>query len=146
MSSALFAVALQALVSSPAPMPQPSNILPSTEITAGAIGTDQSMYALANHQHPRITRSAIVTTDAGGNWSVTWSAALPAAPITLPLPINGGSNPALCNVTTSTTTGATGRCWMSAPVTVSILGFSVNVFGGSASGMSVQVLGIPTTQ
>lgn len=100
---------------------------------------------------PRITRAGLISsTTSNGDWSITWSTPLPAAPVTLPIPMNTGTQPIVCNVATSTATGASGRCWLARtlPATLvtltALVSFDPN--GAPAAGIQVQVLAIPTTQ
>ena len=85
-----------------------------------------------------------------GNWAITWSTPLATSPVTLPIPMNPGTEPIVCNVATSTGTGATGHCWLARtlPATILTLTALVNYdpFGTAATGIVVQVLAIPVTQ
>lgn len=132
-----------------AAIPTPASATPPSEMIGGQTGS-QVRYAREDHTHPRITRAGIVTTDSTGSWSVTWATALPSAPAVLPVPINATAQPVVCNVATRTTTSATGRCWLARtlPATLSLLSalVSYDIFGSAATGISVQVLAIPSTQ
>lgn len=132
-----------------ADMPQPAAVSPQAEIVGGALGSS-STYMRSDAKIPRISRSAVVVTDGSGNWTVTWSTALPGASVVLPIPINSGVQPATCNVVTSTVSGASGRCWQaqSTLLNLSIItaGLTLNAQGGNAGSMSVQLIAIPTTQ
>lgn len=124
---------------------------PQAEIVAGSAGT-ASTCLRSDAKLPRITRAGMVTTDASGNWSVTWSTPLAAPPATLPIPMlpSGGTQPIVCAPTTSTATGSAGRCFYSRtlPATITLLSnlVSYDVFGAAASNITVQVFAIPTTQ
>jgi hypothetical protein len=130
--------------------PLPASAIPATEAIGGAIGSEWDHYATANHQHPRITRAAIVTTDASGNWSVTWATALLSVPAVITLPVNSGSQPVICNVLTRTTTSATGKCWNGQTTLLSLsivtTGLTLNAFTNPAAGTSIQVVALPLTQ
>ncbi len=130
-------------------IPQPSAQVPQTEQVGGAVGA-ATAYMRADAKLPRITRAAVVATDASGNWSVTWSSPLMATPAVLPVPINSGGQPMVCNVTTATANGASGRCWLARtlPATLTLLTalISYDIFGNSPPVTSVQVLAIPPTQ
>lgn len=132
-----------------AQMPKPADATPPSEMIGGQTGS-QVRYAREDHTHPRITRAAVVTTDASGAWSVTWSAAVPTPPVVLPVPVNTSGQPIVCNVTTRTTTTASGRCWLARtlPATLTLLTslISFDIFGAAATGIQVQVLAIPVTQ
>lgn len=141
--------AAQAAAAAQAAVPAPANATPPSEMIGGQTGS-QVRYAREDHTHPRITRAGIVVTDSGGAWSVTWATPLASAPAVLPVPVNATTQPVVCNVSTRTTAGATGRCWLARtlPATLSLLSalVSYDIFGAAATGVSVQVLAIPSTQ
>lgn len=124
--------------------------IPPSEMVGGTTGTTAAGCRPSDAAQPRITRAATVKTDSSGSYSVSWTVALAAAPVTLPIPVNATAEPVVCNVTTSTATGATGRCWYARtlPSTVAAVSAlaSYDLFGASAAGISVQVLAIPPTQ
>ncbi len=133
-----------------AAIPRARTTTPMQEAVGGAAGT-AGTYLPGDAQVPRITRAGVVTTNStAGAWAVTWATALPSPPVTLPIPINTTTNPVICNVTTTTATGASGRCWYgrTLPATLTALTalVSYDVFGAPATGISVQVLAIPVTQ
>ena len=125
--------------------------VPPAEAVGGSAGS-ASTCLRSDAKLPRITRAGVVVTDSSGNYTITWSTPLPAAPVTLPIPMipTGGTQPIICLPSTSTTTGATGRCWYARqlPSTLVVLTnlISYDVFGASASTITVQVLAIPVTQ
>lgn len=156
--AAAFAAGAYAQISNPggvsmdqvqAVLPQPSSATPQNEQVGGASGASVA-YMRADAKIPRITRAATVVTDVSGNWSVTWGTPLMATPAVLPVPVNTGTQPVVCNVSTATATGATGRCWLARtlPATLTLLTalISFDIFGAGASAISVQVLAIPPTQ
>lgn len=131
-------------------LPQPASTIPQNEAVGGAVGAATN-YMRADAKIPRITRAAMVTTDTGGNWSVSWSTSLMTTPAVLPVPVNTGTQPVVCNVATASITGATGRCWLARtlPATLTLLTalVSYDVFGTPpATATTVQVLAIPPTQ
>lgn len=133
-----------------AAIPRARTTTPMQEAVGGVAGT-AGTYLPGDAQAPRITRAGVVTTNStAGTWTVTWATALPSPPVTLPIPINTTTNPVICNVTTTTATGASGRCWYgrTLPATLAALTalVSYDVFGSPATGISVQVLAIPVTQ
>lgn len=132
-----------------AAIPTPASATPPSEMIGGQTGS-QVRYAREDHTHPRITRAGVVNTDSNGGWSVTWATALGSVPAVLPVPINATTQPVVCNVATRSTTGASGRCWLARtlPATITVLTSLVayDVFGSPATGISVQVLAIPSTQ
>lgn len=131
-------------------IPKARTTTPMQEAVGGVIGS-AGTYLPGDAQIPRITRAGTVSTNSStGAWAVTWVTPLASAPVTLPIPINPSSNPVICNVTTTTATGATGRCWYgrTLPATLTAITslISYDVFGAPATGISVQVLAIPATQ
>lgn len=133
-----------------AQIPQPASALPPTEGSAASMGAQTMRYALEDHVHQRITRSGTAVTDSAGGWAITWTMPLAATPTVYPIPVNAGQQPVVCNVTTRTTTGATGRCWLSRtlPAVLTLLTNLLNydIFGATAPGITVQVLALPPTQ
>lgn len=140
----------QMTVSSLTGPPIPADFVPPSEAIGGAIGVDTAMYARSDHTHPRITRVAVVSTDASGNWAVTWSTPLAATPAVFPIAVNAGSLPVTCNVTARSTTAASGKCWgaQSALLNLSIItaGLTLTPDVAVGAGVSVQVVAIPATQ
>ncbi len=133
-----------------AAIPRARTTTPMQEAVGGVAGT-AGTYLPGDAQAPRITRAGVVITNStAGAWALTWATALPSPPVTLPIPINTTTNPVICNVTTTTATGASGRCWYgrTLPATLTALTalVSYDVFGAPATGISVQVLAIPVTQ
>lgn len=133
-----------------ASIPRARTTTPMQEAVGGAAGT-AGTYLPGDAQAPRITRAGtVLTSTSNGSWSIAWAVPLAAAPVTLPIPINATSTPVVCNVATSTASGATGRCWYSRtlPATLTAVTslISYDVFGAPANGISVQVLAIPVTQ
>ncbi len=89
------------------PVPVPSNVLPSPEKTGAAIGTDMQMYALPDHQHPRLTSATQVTLDANGLATVVFTRSFPAEPAVDLTPIApGGTQPVTLQVDSFVMTGA----------------------------------------
>lgn len=128
----------------------PGSIMPQSEAVLASAGS-ASTCLRSDAKLPRITRAGMASsTTTTGEWSITWSTPLPAAPVTLPIPMNTGTQPIVCNVSSSTAIGASGRCWLARtlPATLltltALLSFDPN--GAPAAGIQVQVLAIPTTQ
>lgn len=144
---ALAQMDVSGLVGNPAPASAP----PPSEILAGAVGSDTGQYALANHQHPRITRATTAATISGGSFSGTWSSAFASPPTIILTPIASGSAAVTCELTAvPTTTAFAGRCWTSQSTLLNLTilgsGLTLNPNAASAAGISVQVIGIPPTQ
>lgn len=54
-------------------IPVPASIPPLSEKTGAALGTQTQQFALADHQHPRLTSTTYATLDASGQATVTFS-------------------------------------------------------------------------
>ena len=125
-------------------------LIPPAEMIGGTAGTAGTSCRPTDAAQPRITRAAMVQTNGSGTWSVTWSAPLAAAPMTLPIPINATAEPVVCNVATTTAAGATGRCWYARTLPSTLISLTAlinfDLFGAPADAISVQVLAIPPTQ
>lgn len=133
-----------------AAVPVPATSMPPMENVNGSVGT-AGVYRPWDAVQPRITRAGMASTTTNtGDWAITWSKPLPTVPVVLPIPINATPQPVVCNVSTATVLGATGRCWMarSLPATLTLVTnlISYDVFGNPATGISVQIFAIPPTQ
>jgi len=132
-----------------ASIPKPATAMPNMESTTPSTGAS-TRYLREDYVPVRITRAKKVTTDALGNWTVTWKTPLPADPVTLPVPMNtAGAQTITCNVTSSTTTGSTGYCTQTRalPQTLTLLtalvGYAITQL--APTGTVVQVFALPTT-
>lgn len=127
----------------------PGTVAPRSEAVQAAAGT-ASTCLRSDATLPRITRAGMTTTDSNGGWAITWQTAMPAAPVTLPLPMNSGTQPIVCNVSSTTATGAAGRCWLARTLPSTLLSLTALISfdpnGAPAANLQVQVLAIPTTQ
>ena len=107
-------------------------------------------YVPKDASRPTAVQAANVQTNASdGSWSVTWGRSfVSATPVILPIPINTGAMPLVCNVVTRSATAATGKCWQSTTTTLggTLLGLLVNPFGSAAGSASVMVIGREPTQ
>ena len=121
-------------------VPTPASTVPTPATPAGKAGTSTA-FVPADASEPSLTRSVRVATLADGTFSLTWSIPLnSAAPVANVVPINTGSQPAICNPTAVTAQGVAGRCWMLTTPTLSVLGAQVNVASASsAAGLTVSV-------
>ena len=137
----------QAVISDPTPKPAPATAIPPSETVPGAIGTDVTKYATADHIHPRISRMNVVSTDSSGSWSITWSTVMASTPGVFVIPINSGDMPVTCNVVTRSTTGASGKCWngQTTLLNLSIVtaGLTVTPDVSVGAGVQVQVIAVP---
>lgn len=133
-----------------AAMPLPSTAAPPAETPGGALGSSMR-YRRADDVQPRITRATTVTTAADGTFSGTWAMALSAAPTIIMTPINAGSQPIQCNLTSApTTTTFAGKCWTAQTTLLNLsiitAGLTLAPATASSAGVSVQVIAIPPTQ
>lgn len=131
-------------------IPKLADAVPPAEMVGGTAGSS-NLVRRADAATPRITRAGMATTTtSAGDWAITWSMPLSQVPVVLPIPVNASQQPIVCNVTTRTMTGATGRCWLSRSLPAALLSLtallSYDVFGSAAPGIQVQVLAIPPTQ
>ena len=120
-----------------AQLPTPATTAPLAETTGGSAGTMSQVYALANHRHPRITDTQIVTTAIGGSFSVSYPAGFFSAPPTVDLSwVNTTAAFMDCELSADpTVNGASGRC----------RGFSLTGLLTLGAGIKVHVVSIPTT-
>ena len=126
-------------------IPTPGAAAPPAETVGGTPGSTATQFAMANHTHPRITRSTVVTTDASGNFVVAWQTALSAAPTIDLTWVNLGTQPITCELTADpTTTAVQGRCKTAQTTTLSLsivtAGAAVAPFVSSPAGVKVHVL------
>ena len=132
-------------------VPAPCGTVPSADTLNGTVGTG-TCYTRPSDTRPTVVQAAIVATDATGAWIVTWAKPFTsAAPYINPQAINtGGTQPYICNVSSSTASMATGKCWQTITSTLpsvatSLLGLAVNPTGAAAS-IQVRVAARDTTQ
>lgn len=135
--------AMQALI------PTAAATVPPIETVAGAAGS-AGTYRPGTAVQPRISRATTVTTIAGGLFSGTWVTALASSPNIILTPIWAGSGNITCFLTSApTTTAFAGKCTVDQSA---VLGLSIVTAGltvgpvAAASGVSVQVVGLPPTQ
>lgn len=132
-------------------VPQPCPDAPVADTLTGTVGSSAPCAHRADAARPTSVQAAIVTTDTTGNWTVTWAKPFASAtPYINPQAINTGIQPYICNVASSTTTTASGKCWqtvtMTLPsVTTSLLGLVLNPTGAAAS-IQVRIAAREATQ
>lgn len=142
-------------------VPIPSNIAPASESSTPVVGTDIQMYALPDHQHPRLTSSVPLTLDANGAGVATFSRGFATEPLPAFAKMPGTpSGPCIFDVESWIMTGAlfTGAnikgYRLSGPqnlAAVTVLGISVAVGGqgittyGPANGVKVSVIMLPNS-
>lgn len=148
------------------PVPTPSAVVPSSEKTGGAVGSDVTQFARADHQHPRMTSSTPVLLNASGEGVATFTRPFPTAPIPsfAQIPATDGATvsgpPCVFRVkswikTGADFTGANIEGFMLSPPTglaaVTVLGISVAVGGqtyvtfGPAASVNVSVIMLPNS-
>lgn len=132
-----------------AQMPAPCGAIPTADTLNGSAGT-ANCYVPKDASRPTSVQAANVTTSAtDGSWSVTWARPfVSATPVIIPIPVNTGTMPLVCNVVTRSATAATGKCWQSTTTTLSgtLLGLLVNPFGSPAASAAVMIVAREPTQ
>lgn len=147
------------------PAPMPGDVVPPSE-GAGAVGSDPSMFARVNHQHPRITSSTPVVLDANGAGVATFTRSFSAEPMAsfTQMPMTEGGTvtgpPVICRVkswikTGANFTGANIEGFMLAPpaslAAAQVLGISVTIGGqtittfGPAANVKVSAIMLPNS-
>jgi len=118
---------------------------PSGVGSVGASATVQRSDAVAR----LVFQGTNVSTDASGNWSVTWGTSyISSTPLVLAKAVvTSGTQPITCEVTARSANTASGWCRQAATYTVSILGALVNIFANApATGTAVMVFSREPTQ
>jgi len=130
-------------------IPQPAASVPSPGTLPGSAGS-ASTYLRGDAAIPLTVQRTTVTTDASGNWSVTWSKAfVSSSPTVNPIAMNvSATSPFVCNVTTRSSTAATGKCWqLAASGTVALISLNVSLAPTPApTTTSVMLIGAEPTQ
>lgn len=131
--------------------PKPCGTTPSADTLMGSSGS-ANCYQRGDAARPTVVQAANTTTNAAGVWLVTWSKPFAgASPYLQAQPINAADpQPFVCNVTSSTTTTATGRCWKTVQMTLptiatALLGLVLNPTA-STGAIPVRVVGRDVTQ
>lgn len=128
-------------------MPQPGDIIPPTDTLNGAIGTSDK-YMRENAPRPTISQRTTVTTDATGNFSVTWAklflSSTPAIFLTPLLP--AAAQPVMCVVLTRSASGLTGKCWQGATNVNVLLSLTISLAPINFATNAVMVIGLEPSQ
>ena len=118
----------------------------------GSVGTATPCVPRSDATRPTTVQAAIVSTDATGAWTVTWAKPfVSAAPYINPQAVNPANvQPYICNITSSTATGATGKCWQTVTMTLpsvltSLTSLVLNPTGAAPS-IQVRVAAREATQ
>jgi hypothetical protein len=124
-----------------AKIPTPATTVPPGATAAGAAGTSNQYVPIDALAVSKI-RAGVVTTASDGTWTFTMSPAMAGtAPTVLETPIATSTMPIVCNLTaTPTSTTATGKCWQSQALTVSVLGATLSPFTTAAANVKVQII------
>lgn len=132
-------------------LPQPCGTVPSPDTLNGTVGSG-GCFTRPTDTRPTVVQAATVTTNGSGVFTVTWAKTFATTnPFINAQPINpSGSQPYICNITSSTATAVTGQCWQTLTMTLpsialSLLGLVLNPTGVAAS-ISVRVAGRDLTQ
>lgn len=135
-----------------AAMPKPATTAPQPEKTGAAVGTQNSRFALEDHQHPRLTSTTYATLAADGTATVTFTRSFVNKPGVVLTEVDAtGAQPLTCVVmgfigTQGAYTGCTvkGFRGQTLPAVIALLGTltNFNVFAGPASGAVVSVIAV----
>lgn len=132
-----------------AQMPAPCGAVPTPDTLLGSAGS-ANCFVPKDASRPTSVQAANVTTSAtDGSWSVTWARPFVSmTPVIIPIPVNTGTMPLVCNVVSRSATAATGKCWQSTTTTLSgtLLGLLVNPFGSPAASAAVMIVAREPTQ
>jgi len=143
---------LAALKDKVAQIPTPATTTPKSEMTGGSVGATSGQFALADHQHPRLTSTTYATLGTDGTATVTFTRTFVNKPGVVLTEVDAaGQQPLSCVVTTFTQsnglyTGCTikGFRGQALPAVIALLGALTNfsVFAGPASGAVVSVIAV----
>lgn len=127
-------------------LPQPAGAVPPPEVVGGAPGSALT-YRRSDAVQPRITRSTTLTLDVNGTATFDWTAqgAL-NGPVQVALtPVYTGASVPTCYATAVSTTAVSIKCMLmsTSNITLALVTAGLNLFGGSAAGMSVGVIALP---
>lgn len=128
-------------------LPQASAMVPPTDTLTGAVGASTA-YMRADAPRPTISQRTTITTDASGNWTVTWAKAFNSStPAVLAIPLNSAAAaPVICNITTRNATTATGKCWQNVTQSVALISLTVSLTPVAYTASSVMVIGLEPSQ
>lgn len=130
-----------------AAMPQAADIIPPTDTLNGAIGAS-AKYMRQDAPRPTISQRTTVTTDATGNFTVTWlksfASSTPAIFLT-PL-LAAAAAPITCVVQTRSASGLTGKCWQNATNVNALLSLTISLAPINFVSQSVMVIGLEPSQ
>lgn len=131
------------------PQPAACDTVPSGDTLLGSAGSP-GCYVPKDATRPTSVQAAnVITSATDGSWSVTWARPFASsAPVVLPIPINAGTLPLVCNVISRSASTAMGKCWQSTTTTLSgtLVGLLVNPFGSPAASAAVMIVGREPTQ
>lgn len=135
-----------------AAMPSRCASAPVADTLNGTLQSGTKCYTSYNDTRPTLVQAANVSTLADGTWTVSWGKSFSGAtPYITAQAINpSDSQPYICNVASSTTTTASGRCWKTQTntlpgVALSLLGLLLNPTASTGI-IQVRVAGRDTTQ
>lgn len=118
---------------------------PNANGSIGSAGT----YIPGNATQPQTVQRTTVTTDASGNWTVTFSPGFQSAtPSVNAIPLNNSTTvPIVCNVATRSQTTQTGHCWQIASQTVALISLTISLAPTAApAAIPVMIVGAEPTQ
>lgn len=129
-------------------LPQPAATVPPAESPQGAAGTPGT-YRPGNAVQPRITRSKTVVLDANGQATFDWTAqgALSMQVQAVVTPVYTGTGVPKCWATALSSTSVSIKCVVENNTLLNLAAVTagVNLNGGSAAGISVGIIVLPTS-
>lgn len=133
--------ALQAAIAAASPAGCP---IPLPDTLTGSAGGSALCMARADATRPTVIQAKDTATAADASWSISWDRAFSAPPTWTDARIYGAADPYLCTITTSTTTGANGKCYKLVATTLpsvltAVAGTVVSPITAAGGGLSVRV-------
>jgi len=142
------AAAQTAATNAQSAIPVPSNVTPSSGTLNGAAGSSAT-YQRGDAAIPITVQRTSVTTDASGNWSVTWNKAFQSSTpyIGLTPQSASGGLAIVCNWVTRTSTTAAGKCWQLTTSRPALLNIDITLAPtATPASTMVSVIGAEPTQ
>lgn len=131
-----------------AQIPQPASTTPPMEMPGGTVGTPGT-YRPADARAPRITRSKTVTLDVNGTATFDWTAqgALSTPVQVATTAVYTGTGVPKCWVTATSGTAVSIKCVVENNTLLNLAAVTagINLNGGSAAGLQVGVIVLPTS-
>lgn len=111
-----------------AAMPQPYTGVPLGPNAAG-VTANNNLYVPSAAQQRQAVQRTVSTTDASGNFAVTWNttflSSTPTVTVTAGNP--SGPNGIICNWQTRSSSNVTGKCWQTNTALIALLGITITI-------------------